>query len=133
MNQNKKQENSDEIVLDLQDLELIDSNTEKPKKTKKNTVRIQPLEEYLSSIGITDVSKLSNPAEYAEINVDRKCKQDDVLSITPGLQSPPYTRLYASLLAIKYEQDIKKLKEEYLKPFENLNLKRTTKIFKKAK
>lgn len=106
----------------------------KDKEYKKNSkssfyrVKIQDLKDYLEEIGLSDITKLSNPGEYKELHETGDYKQDDILSITPGLQSPPYSRLYASLLSVKYTQEIKRLKDSF--KLTDINIKNSKKSMK---
>jgi len=79
---------------------------------KNKTVKIQNFEDYLKEIGISDTSLLATPSEYKELFSQGDYKKDDIMSITPGLYSPPSSRLYASLLSLYLEQQRKKLNEE---------------------
>jgi len=83
------------------------------KKSKKyKPVKIESLEGYLKEIGVV-VTTNYHPGEYKEIyDEDKSYKKDDILSITPGLYSPPSSRLYASLLSAMYAQELKQTRQE---------------------
>lgn len=102
------------VEYDFKDLvnKVVDKLDQKRKK-KLNTVKIQPLEDYLEELGVK-ILDTKNPSEYKQIH-KTDCKNDDVISVTPGLETSPQHILYASLLSKFYEAEGKKVKEKLKK------------------
>lgn len=90
----------------------------KKKYKKKNNLKIQALEEYFKEIGLSEAQRISKIAtDYSELSTDKSYPQNDILSITPGIESPPASRLYAALLVVKYQQQMKETKKLLLDPY----------------
>jgi len=103
---------------------------DKEAKLNPHAVRIQEIQSYYDELGIraNPNSKLTLPVgEYPELfNIKLSKKQtDDMMCVTPGLETPPNTRFYVSLLTASIKEKtaaVNKTKKELTQPKQNTDI-----------